>query len=407
MTHNFKRIALASLTLCGAVAGLPGTAQAQISGDVVKIGFITDMSSVYADIDGAGGVEAIRMAIADMKGMVAGKKIELIYADHQNKADVAANKAREWIDTQGLDLLIGGTNSGASLAMAKIAAEKKKPFMVIGAGSARLTNEDCTPYTIHYAYDTVALANGTGNAVVKSGGKSWYFLTADYAFGASLQGDTATAVQKAGGTVVGSVKHPLNASDFSSFLLQAQGSKAQVLGLANAGGDTINAIKAANEFGVTKTMKMAGLLMFINDIHSLGLKTTEGMYLTDSWYWNQSPEARAWSRRFYEKMKRMPSSLQAADYSAAMQYLKAVEATKSDDADKVMAQLKSTKINDFYAKNGEIGPDGRHRHDMFLMQVKSQKESTEPWDYYNLVQTIPGVEAFTKLADSKCSLVKK
>ncbi|MBL8414339.1 MAG: ABC transporter substrate-binding protein [Propionivibrio sp.] len=407
MTHTFKRLALASLTLCAATAGLPGTAQAQISGDVVKIGFITDMSSVYADIDGAGGVEAIRMAIADMKGMVAGKKIELIYADHQNKADVAANKAREWIDTQGLDLLIGGTNSGASLAMAKIAAEKKKPFMVIGAGSARLTNEDCTPYTIHYAYDTVALANGTGNAVVKSGGKSWYFLTADYAFGASLQADTATAVQKAGGTVVGSVKHPLNASDFSSFLLQAQGSKAQVLGLANAGGDTINAIKAANEFGVTKTMKMAGLLMFINDIHSLGLKTTEGMYLTDSWYWNQTPEARTWSRRFYEKMKRMPSSLQAADYSAAMHYLKAVEATKTDDADKVIAQMKTNKVNDFYAKNGEIGPDGRHRHDMFLMQVKSQKESTEPWDYYNLVQTIPGIEAFTKLADSKCSLVKK
>jgi branched-chain amino acid transport system substrate-binding protein len=407
MTNTFKRLALAGLAVCGATAGLPGAAQAQISGDVVKIGFITDMSSVYADIDGAGGVEAIRMAIADMKGMVAGKKIEVIYADHQNKADVAANKAREWIDTQGLDLLIGGTNSGASLAMAKIAAEKKKPFMVIGAGSARLTNEDCTPYTIHYAYDTVALANGTGNAVVKSGGKSWYFLTADYAFGASLQSDTATAVQKAGGSVVGSVKHPLNASDFSSFLLQAQGSKAQVLGLANAGGDTINAIKAANEFGVTKTMKMAGLLMFINDIHSLGLKTTEGMYLTDSWYWNQTPDARAWSRRFYDKMKRMPSSLQAADYSAAMHYLKAVEATKTDDADKVMAKMKATKVNDFYAKNGEIGPDGRHRHDMFLMQVKSQKESTEPWDYYNLVQTIPGVEAFTKLADSKCSLVKK
>jgi branched-chain amino acid transport system substrate-binding protein len=404
MTHTFKRTALASLTACAVLAG---TAHAQISGDVVKIGIITDMSGVYADLDGAGGVEAIRMAIADMKGMAAGKKIEVIYADHQNKADVAANKAREWIDTQGLDLLIGGTNSGANLAMAKIAAEKKRPFISIGAASSRLTNEECTPYTIHYAYDTVALANGTGNAVVKSGGKSWYFLTADYAFGASLQADTATVVQKAGGTVVGSVKHPLNASDFSSFLLQAQGSKAQVLGLANAGGDTINAIKAANEFGVTKTMKMAGLLMFINDIHSLGLKTTEGMYLTDSWYWNQSPEARAWSRRFYEKMKRMPSSLQAADYSASMHYLKAVEATKTDDADKVMAKMKATKVNDFYSKNSEIGPDGRHRNDMYLMQVKSQKESTEPWDYYKVVQTIPGVEAYTKLADSRCPLVKK
>ena len=398
---QFKHVALASLLACGAAA------QAQISGDVVKIGIITDMSSVYADIDGAGGVEAIKMAIADMKGMVVGKKIELIFADHQNKADVAASKAREWIDTQGLDLLIGGTNSGASLAMAKIAAEKKKPFIVIGAGSARLTNEDCSPYTIHYAYDTVALANGTGAAVTKGGGKSWYFLTADYAFGASLQADTAAVVAKSGGKVVGSVKHPLNASDFSSFLLQAQGSGAQILGLANAGGDTINAVKAANEFGVTKTMKLAGLLMFINDIHSLGLKTTEGMYLTDSWYWNQTPEARAWSRRFFEKMKRMPSSLQAADYSAAWNYLKAVEATKTDDADKVIAQMKATPINDFFSKGQIRKEDGRFVHDMFLLQVKSQKDSVEPWDYFKVVTRIPGEEAFTKLADSKCPAVKK
>ncbi|MCV2419021.1 ABC transporter substrate-binding protein [Paucibacter sp. DJ2R-2] len=400
-TIRIKHLALASLLAC------TGAAQAQISGDVIKIGIITDMSSVYADIDGAGGVEAIKMAVADMKGMVAGKKIEVIFADHQNKADVAASKAREWIDTQGLDLLIGGTNSGASLAMAKIAAEKKKPFIVIGAGSARLTNEDCSPYTIHYAYDTVALANGTGAAVTKGGGKSWYFLTADYAFGASLQADTAAVVAKSGGKVVGSVKHPLNASDFSSFLLQAQGSGAQILGLANAGGDTINAVKAANEFGVTKTMKLAGLLMFINDIHSLGLKTTEGMYLTDSWYWNQTPEARAWSRRFFEKMKRMPSSLQAADYSAAWNYLKAVEATKTDDADKVIAQMKATPINDFFSKGQIRKEDGRFVHDMFLLQVKSQKDSVEPWDYFKVVTRIPGEEAFTKLVDSKCPAVKK
>ncbi|MCV2350524.1 ABC transporter substrate-binding protein [Paucibacter sp. Y2R2-4] len=404
MNPSFKRIALASLAACGLIGS---AAQAQISGDVVKIGIITDMSSVYADIDGAGGVEAIKMAIADMKGMVAGKKIELIFADHQNKADVAASKAREWIDTQGLDMLIGGTNSGANLAMAKIAAEKKRPFIVIGAGSARLTNEDCSPYTIHYAYDTVALANGTGAAVTKGGGKSWYFLTADYAFGASLQADTAAVVAKSGGKVVGSVKHPLNASDFSSFLLQAQGSGAQILGLANAGGDTINAIKAANEFGVTKTMKLAGLLMFINDVHSLGLKTTEGMYLTDSWYWNQTPEARTWSRRFFEKMKRMPSSLQAADYSAAWNYLKAVEATKTDDADKVLAHMKATPINDFFSKGQIRKEDGRFVHDMFLLQVKSQKDSVEPWDYFKVVTRIPGDEAFTKLADSKCPAVKK
>ncbi len=396
-----KTLIAAALATCG------WAAQAQISGDVIKIGFLTDMSSVYADIDGAGGVEAIKMAIADLKGVTAGKKVELIFADHQNKADVASAKAREWIDTQGLDLLIGGTNSGANLAMATVAAEKKRPFISIGAGSSALTNANCTPYTIHYAYDTVALANGTGGAVTKAGGKNWYFLTADYAFGQALQADTTAVVQKNGGTVKGAVKHPLNASDFSSFLLQAQGSGAQILGLANAGGDTINAIKAANEFGITKGMKLAGLLMFINDVHSLGLKTTEGMYLTDSWYWNQTPEARAWSRRFFEKMKRMPSSLQAADYSAVTHYLKAVEAAKTDDADKVIAQMKATPIKDFYTTGTIRKEDGRGIHDMFLMQVKSAKESTEPWDYYKVVAKIPGEEAFTKLADSKCPLVKK
>ncbi len=394
-------------TLAAAALAACGLSQAQVSGDVIKIGFITDMSGLYADIDGPGGVEAIKMAIADVKGLAAGKKIELLVADHQNKADVAASKAREWMDTQGLDLLIGGTNSGTNIAMAKIAAEKKKPFISIGAGSARMTNEDCTPYTIHYAYDTVALANGTGAAVTKGGGKTWFFLTADYAFGASLQNDTANVVGKSGGTVKGAVRHPLNASDFSSFLLQAQGSGAQILGLANAGGDTINAIKAANEFGITKTMKLAGLLMFINDIHSLGLKTTEGMYLTDSWYWNQTPEARAWSRRFFEKMKRMPSSLQAADYSSVAHYLKAVEATKTDDADKVLAKMKDTPIKDFYTTGTIRKEDGRGIHDMFLLQVKAQKDSTEPWDYFKVVTRIPGDEAFTKLADSKCPLVKK
>ncbi|RZJ84762.1 MAG: ABC transporter substrate-binding protein [Massilia sp.] len=400
-----KTLIATALATCGLALSM--NAQAQISGDVIKIGFLTDMSSVYADIDGAGGVEAIRMAIADMKGMAAGKKIEFIFADHQNKADVASAKAREWFDTQGVDLLVGGTNSGVNLAIATVSAEKKKPFISIGAGSSALTNASCTPYTIHYAYDTVALANGTGGAVTKAGGKNWYFLTADYAFGAALQADTTAVVQKSGGTVKGSVKHPLNANDFSSFLLQAQGSGAQILGLANAGGDTINAIKAANEFGITKGMKLAGLLMFINDVHSLGLKTTEGMYLTDSWYWNQSPEARAWSRRFFDKMKRMPSSLQAADYSAVTHYLKAVDALKSDDGDKAVAKMKDTPINDFYTKGTIRKEDGRGIHDMFLMQVKSVKESTEPWDYYKVVTRIPGEEAFTKLADSKCPLVKK
>jgi branched-chain amino acid transport system substrate-binding protein len=392
-----------------AVAGLIGAsapAQAQISGDVIRIGIITDMSSVYADIDGQGGVEAIRMAIQDAGGNIAGKKIEILSADHQNKPDVAATKAREWFDTQGLDMLIGGTNSGTNLAMAKVAAEKKKVFIPIGAATSALTNDQCTPYTMHWAYDTTALAKGTGAAVVKQGGKTWFFLTADYAFGHQLQADTTKVVEANGGKVVGSVRAPLSASDFSSFLLQAQGSKAQILGLANAGGDTINSIKAANEFGITKTMKLAGLLVFINDIHSLGLKTTQDMYLTDSWYWNQNAETRAWSRKFFDKVKRMPSSIQAADYSATTQYLAAVKATGSDDAEKVLGHMKKAKFNDIFMKNGYVRADGRVIHDMYLMQVKKPSESTEPWDYYKVAQVFKGEEAWTTKAESKCALWK-
>ena len=401
---KLSRIAAACTLATSGLLALP--AQAQISGDVIKIGFITDMSGLYADIDGPAGAEAIKMAIADMGGAVNGKKIEVMVADHQNKADIAAAKAREWFDTEGMDVLIGGTNSGTNLAMAKIAADKKKPFIAVGAASSALTNEQCTPYTVHYAYDTIALAKGTGGAVVKSGGKSWFFLTADYAFGQALQNDTAKVVKDAGGTVVGSVKHPLSASDFSSFLLQAQSSKAQILGLANAGGDTINSIKAANEFGITKTMKLAGLLMFINDVHSLGLKATQGMYLTDSWYWNRDPETRAWSRKFFEKIKRMPSSVQAGDYSAVTTYLKAVKAMNSDDADKVLGHIRSTKINDIYATGGYVRPDGRMVHDMYLMQVKTPAESKEPWDYFNVAQVIKGEAAWGTKQESKCSLWK-
>jgi branched-chain amino acid transport system substrate-binding protein len=390
---------------CGLVCAAP-MAQAQISADVIRIGFISDMSGLYADIDGPAGVEAIRMAIADMGGKVNGKTIELVSADHQNKPDIAAAKAREWFDTQGLDMLIGGTSSGTSLAMAKVAAEKKKLFISVGAATSALTNDQCNPYTVHWAYDTVALAKGTGNAVVKAGGKSWYFLQADYAFGAQLMNDTSAVVKAAGGTIVGSVKHPLSASDFSSFLLQAQSSKAQILGLANAGGDTINTIKAANEFGITKTMKLAGLLMFINDVHSLGLNATQGMYLTDSWYWNRDADTRAWSRKFFEKIKRMPSSIQAGDYSAAHNYLNAVKATGSDDADKVLAHLRKTPVNDIFAKGGFVRGDGRMVHDMYLMQVKTPKESTEPWDYYKVAETFKGETAWTTKAESKCALWK-
>jgi len=404
-----KRTAIATAAtafIALSAMGLSSAAQAQVSGDTIKIGFITDMSGLYSDIDGPGGAEAIKMAIADAGVVIAGKKVEFIQADHQNKADIAASKAREWFDQQGVDMLIGGTNSGANLAMAKVAAEKKKVFISIGAGSSRLTNEECTPYTVHYAYDTVALARGTGGAIVKQGGKNWYFMTADYAFGASLEKDTAEVVSKGGGKVLGSVKHPLSASDFSSFLLQAQSSGAQILGLANAGGDAINSIKAANEFGITKKMKLAGLLIFINDVHSLGLKTTEGMYLTDGWYWDLNDATRAWSKRYFAKMKKEPSMLQAGDYSATMNYLAAVKAVGGDDSDKVIAKMKATPINDMFAKNGVIRPDGRMVHDMYLMEVKKQAESKYPWDYYKVVATIPGDQAYATKAETKCALWK-
>jgi branched-chain amino acid transport system substrate-binding protein len=386
--------------------GMSALAAAQISGEVVKIGFITDMTGGFADPDGAGGVEAIKLAIADAGGMVDGKKIELLTFDHQNKADNASSKAREWFDQQGLDVLIGGTNSAASLAMAKIAAEKKKPYIAIGAGTARLTNEECSPYSIHYAYDTVALARGTGSAVFKQGGKTWYFLTADYAFGKSLESETAKVVKEAGGTVVGSVKHPTATSDFSSFLLQAQASKAQVLGLANAGDDAVNAVKSAYEFGINKSMKLAALIFTINDIHALTLPIAKGMYLTDHWYWDMNPETRKWAQRYFAKMKKMPSSFQAADYSAATQYLAAVKVSGTDSPDKILAYLKSVKLNDMYVKDGYVRADGRMMNNMYLMQVKDPAESKYPWDYYKVIEAIPSEKIYTTKSESRCALWK-
>lgn len=404
MKLQYKTTALFVAAALGLGHGV--VVNAQISNDTIKIGFITDMSGVYADVDGPAGAEAIKMAITDFGGNVNGKKIEFISADHQNKADISASKAREWFDQQGVDMLIGGTNSATNLAMAKVAAEKKKPFIAIGAGTARLTNEECTPYTIHYAYDTVAQARGTAGALAKQGNKDWFFLTADYVFGMSLEKDATDVIKATGGRVLGSVRHPLAASDFSSFLLQAQTSKAQVLALANAGGDTVNSIKAANEFGINKKMKLAGMLMFVNDVHALGLGVTQGMYLTDGWYWDANPETRAWSKKFMAKTKKAPSMLHAADYSAVTFYLNAVKAIGSDDGDKVMAKMKSTKVNDFFAKNGVVRPDGRMVHDMYLMQVKTPAESKYEWDYYKQIETIPGEEAYMKKAETKCALWK-
>ena len=372
----------------------------------IKIGFITDGASLYSDIDGIGGKEAMEMAIADFGGSVLGRKVEILYADHQNKADIAAGKAREWIDQEGVNVIFGGTNSGTALATAKVTAEKKRIYINNGAGTSALTNEQCSPYTIHYTYDTIALANVTGKAMVEKGNKNWYLLTADYAFGEQLQKDATKVVLDNGGKVLGSVKHPLNASDFSSFLLQAQNSKAQVLGMANAGGDTINSVKAANEFGINKSMKLAGLLVFITDVHSIGIKNASGLLATEAWYWDLNEETRAFAGRFIQKMKRMPTSVQAGDYSSMLTYLKAVKAAGTDNPDKVLAELKKIKINDLFTKGGYIRNDGTMIHDMYLFEVKKPEEVTKPWDYYRVVKKLPGEQAFNTLAESKCSLIK-
>ncbi len=394
-------------TVLAAVAGIAICLSnlATAADDVIRIGFITDLSGVYADLDGPGGVEAIKLAIADAGGKVGSRKVELLVADHQNKPEIAANKVREWYDQQGVTLVIGGTNSSTALAMAKIAAEKKRVFISAGSGTTRLTNEDCNPYSVQYTYDTVSVARVAATAIVKQGGKSWYFLTTDLAFGHSLEADASATVKANGGTVVGASRHPLAATDFSSLLLLAKSSKAEVLGVAAGGGDLVNIIKGANEFGVTKSMKVATPLMFLTDIHALGLQQAQGLFYTDGWYWDQNDESRKWSKRYFEKMKKMPTMFHAGDYSATVQYLNAVKAVGTD-ADKVMTHLKQTKINDIMFKNGVIRPDGRMVHDMYLMQVKSPAESKYPWDYAKLIQTVPGDQVFMSKAESKCALWK-
>ena len=380
---------------------------AKISGDVVKIAVLTDMSGLYSDIGGQGSVTAAQLAIDDFGGKVLGKPIQLVYADHQNKADVGANKAREWFDTQGVDMIVDVPNSGVAIAVSKVANEKHKLFMIANAGSTRLTNEDCNPYIIHYVYDTYATGGVTGRAVVQNGGNSWFFITADYAFGHSLQDDTSKAVKAAGGKVVGSVLHPLSAPDFSSYLLQAQASGAKVIGLANAGGDTINAIKSAAEFGINKKQQLAGLLVFITDVHALGLQTTQGMYVSEGYYWDMNDDTRKLGKRYFAKMNKMPNMSHAGVYSAVLQYLKAIQATGTDDADTVIKKLKATTLNDDFVKNGKIREDGRMVHEFYLFQVKAPGESKYPWDYYKLIGKVPGEQAFQPLSESRCPLIKK
>ena len=403
---KFKTLTLVA-ALSAAIAPA-AQAQAQVSDGVVRIGVLTDLSGVYSDVAGKGTVVATQMAIDDfMAKEKPAFKIEMVSADHQNKGDIAANKAREWFERGGVDVVSELVTTSVALAVQKIAKEKNRVALISGAASTRVTNEDCNDVTVHWTYDTYAVANGTAKAVTQSGGKKWFFLTADYAFGHSLEKDAAAVVKANGGDVLGAVRHPFPGADFSSFLLKAQASGAQIIGLANAGGDTINSIKQAAEFGITPKQQLAGLLMFISDVHSLGLKTTQSMYLTEGFYWNLNDDTRAWSKRFFDLQKRMPTMIQAGQYSSVMHYLKAVKAIGSDDTARVMTQMKKTPINDFFAKNGVIRADGRMVHDMYLLQVKKPSESTTPWDYYNVRATIPAAEAFQPLSASTCPLIKK
>jgi branched-chain amino acid transport system substrate-binding protein len=397
----------------GAAAALIalGASSAMAQGDnkaPLKIGGILDMSSLYADITGPGSLEAAKMAAEDFGGEVLGRKIEVIAADHLNKADLAANIARDMIDNQGVEMIYDVAASATALAAGEIAKARNKIVMYSGPGSIRLTNEACGPLTVHYVFDTYAQANVTGLAAVKSGLDTWFFLTADYAFGQDLEKDTTNVVLKTGGKVLGSVRHPLNTSDFSSFLLQAQASGAKVIGLANAGGDTVNAIKQAAEFGMMKGgQKVSPLLAFVTDIDSIGLDTAQGLLLAEAFYWDMNDETRAFSKRFMERVKRPPTSAQAGVYSSVTHYLQAVKAAGTTDSAAVMKMMKQTPINDFFAKNGRIREDGRMVHDMYLFEVKKPSESKGRWDDYKLLATVPGDQAFQSLEQSRCPLVKK
>jgi branched-chain amino acid transport system substrate-binding protein len=409
MKRTFVTSAIAAATAVF-LAGVSTSAMAQgkLSGDTVKIGVLTDMSGLYADYGGPGAVAAAKMAVKDFGGKMFGKPIEVVNADHQNKPDVAKNVTQQWFDRDGVDMTVENLNSSVALAVQALGKEKNKITIVTGAASARMTNEDCAPGTgIHYLMDTIALSNVVGKAIVKDGGDSWYFLTADYAFGHSLEKDTSEVVKASGGTVKGAVRHPLSTGDFSSFLLQAQSSGAKVVGLANAGGDTVNSIKAAAEFGLTKKQNLAALLMLITDVHAIGLNTAQGLYLTEGWYWDLNPETRAWAQKYEAEMKKKPNSNHASVYSSTMHYLKAVQAAGTDDTAAVMKKMQETPINDMFAKNGKLRADGRMVHDMYLFQVKTPAESKGAWDYYNLKGTIKGDDAFQPLAQSRCAALKK
>ena len=400
------RFAVAAL--CAACLTAPAFSQ-KVSDEKVRIGVLTDMAGPYRDTGGPGSVEAARMAIEDFGGKVLGKPIELVAGDHQNKADVGVSLAQKWYGQDGVDAIFGVNHSAIALAINKMVSSNGRVVINTGAGSVALTNEGCAATAVHYVYDTYALAHGVAEGMARlgsAGGKTWFVLAVDYAFGKQMAADLTESVRASGGRVVDTVFHPLNASDLSSFLLQAQQSKAENIALANAGADAVNAIKTAREFGVTPRQRVVPLLFLINNVHALGLKDAQGLVFTEAFYWNRTPQTRAWSRRFFSKIKQMPSMVHAGTYSAVTQYLKAIQAAGTDDGKTVVALMKKTPINDMFATNGRIREDGRMVHDMYLVQVKKPSESQEPWDYYNVLATIPGDKAFQPLANSKCPLVK-
>lgn len=400
-----NKLALKRSLVSLSAALIASTAQAEISDNEIRIGYLADMSGPYRDLAGPGGLEALRMAVEEFGGTIHGASIEVFSADDRNSADVGANSVREWIDQRNVDMVGGLVASSVTIAATRLLTEHDKIGMVSGAAALSVTNEHCGPNHIQWVYDTHAMSNGTARAIVEEGGDSWFIVSADYAFGHSLEAEVTNVVTEMGGEVVGSVSHPLNSNDFSSFILQAQGSGAQIVGLANAGADTVNAISTAGQFGLTESgQTLAGLMVFLNDIHALGLETTQGMQLTTGWYWDMNDESREWAQRYHERVGSMPTMVQAGIYSSTMHYLNAIEATGTDEAAAVRAWMGETPVNDMFTSNGVIREDGRMVHDMYLVEVKSPSESEGEWDLYRVLRTIPGDQAFQSLENGSCEL---
>jgi len=399
--------AVCSVVAMGLASG-NAAAQGKVSDNVVRIGVLTDMSGQFSHESGQGAVTAVKMAVEDFGGKVLGYPVEVIYADHLNKTDIATTKAREWFDTGKVDMVANLINSACAIAVSNVAAEKNRIAITNGSGTSRLTNDQCTPNSIHYAYDTYSLANGTTKAMLDKGLDTWFFLTVDYAFGHALEADAAAMVTKAGGKVLGKVRYPIDATDLSSFALQALASKAKVVAIAGSGTQFINGVKAAQQFGLTRAgQTVVGLLVWMTDVHAMGLEVAQGLVLTNGFYWDRDKETREWAKRFFARAKKMPHMGDAGDYSSTMLYLKAVQAAGTDEAKAVMAKMKEMRVNDFFAKNGYVRVDGRFIHDQYVYQVKKPSESKYPWDYYKLLKVIPGDQAFRPLSESVCPQVTK